>query len=162
MTIDTTKAKRRPVRYTSLDELLADAERIAAAERAGKLTRTGNWTAGQSFGHLAGWTDAAYNGYPSDMPSMPWAFKIIVRLLKNRILHEGMPVGMKLRGVEGGTKFIEPLALNDGLARLRRTVSRVQTTQPTHRNPIFGTMTREECELMLLRHAEIHLSFLNP
>jgi hypothetical protein len=162
MTIDTAKAKRRPVRYASLDELLADAERIAAADRAGKLTRTGNWTAGQSFGHLAGWTDAAYDGYPSDMPKPPWIFKVLLKMMKNRFLHKGMPVGMKIRGVEGGTKFIDPLPLDEGLARLRRTIARVRTTQPIHGNPIFGTMKREECELALLRHAEIHLSFLHP
>ena len=162
MPVDTAKAKRRPVRYTSLDEMLADAERIADAERAGRLTHTGNWTAGQSFGHLAGWTDAAYDGYPPGMPSPPWIIRTMLRLMKSRFLHKGMPVGMKIRGVEGGTKFIEPLPLDEGLARLRRTIARLRTTQPTHGNPIFGTMSREECELMLLRHAEIHLSFLFP
>jgi hypothetical protein len=162
MPIDTKKAKRRAVRYDTLDQLLADADRIAAAERAGTLKRSGNWGPGQAFGHLAGWSDLPFDGYPSDMPRPPWPIKILLKLMKGRFLSKGMPVGIRMRGVEAGTKFIDDLPLDEGLAKLRRTVARVRVTEPVHANPVFGPMTRHECELMLLRHGELHLSFLHP
>jgi hypothetical protein len=162
MAIDTRKAQRRAVRYNTVDELLADAERIARAERAGTLKRTGNWKPGQIFGHLAAWTDLAYDGYPADMPRPPWLIKILLKMMKGRFLRKGMPTGIRMRGVEAGTKFIDDLPLDEGLARLRKTATRVRTQNPLHDNPVFGPMPREECELMFLRHAELHMSFLHP
>ena len=44
--IDTSKVQdRRKLRFHSIDDLLADVDRIVAAEKAGTLRRTGNWTA---------------------------------------------------------------------------------------------------------------------
>ena len=68
--IDTGKVQdRRKLRYQSIDELLADMDRIAAADKAGKLRCTGNWTAGQAMGHLAAWINYSYEGYQPTVKS---------------------------------------------------------------------------------------------
>ena len=160
--INTGKVKdRRPLRFSALDEMLADVERIAAAERAGKLRRTGNWTAGQTFGHLATWINFAYDGYPPDMKP-PWFIKVILKFQKNKFVRGPMPSGVKIPGVEGGTKGTEPIGLDEGLTRLRSAINRLSAAAPTHPNPIFGPMSHDEWKGMHMRHGELHLSFLQP
>jgi hypothetical protein len=91
----------RSIRFSSLDEALADIDRIAAADRAGRLRRTGNWTAGQTFGHLATWIEFAYDGYPPDMRP-PWFIKLILKLQKKKFMRGPLPRGVRIPGVEGG------------------------------------------------------------
>jgi hypothetical protein len=51
--INTPRAQRRALHFDTLGDVLRDVDRIVAAERAGTLRRTGNWTVGQTLGHLA-------------------------------------------------------------------------------------------------------------
>ena len=43
-------ADRRVLRFESIDQVLAEVDRLAAAERAGRLRRLGDWTLGQALG----------------------------------------------------------------------------------------------------------------
>ena len=43
-------------------------EQLAAAEREGRLRSVGNWTLGQTLGHLAAWADYSYDGVPLKVP----------------------------------------------------------------------------------------------
>ncbi len=158
--IDTAKATdRRKLRFNTLADLRAEVERIASAERAGTLRRSGNWTAGQVFGHLATWMGFAFSPCPL---KPPWFVKLIVGRRKARYLNEGMPTGVKIPRVEGGTLGTEPLSLDDGLLRLRSAIDRLEREQPTCPSPVFGPLTQEEAIKLNLRHAELHLGFLHP
>jgi hypothetical protein len=160
--IDTGKVKdRRALHFNTLEEMWADVQRIAAAERAGKLRRTGNWSAGQTLGHLAAWADFAFDGYPPDM-KVPWFIKLFLKLRKKQFLRGPLPAGVKIPRVEGGTKGIEPLSLDEGLARLRRAMDRLEASPPGTANVIFGPLTHEQWQALHLRHGELHLSFLHP
>jgi hypothetical protein len=152
---------RRKLRFANSRELLADAERIAAADRAGRLRRSGNWTAGQAFGHLAAWASYPYDGYPPRLHA-PWFIKLIIRLKKRQFLHGSMPGGVRIPKVEGGTAGTEPLSLDDGLSRLKEAWQRLDARPPEAPNPIFGPLTHDEWKAINLRHAELHLSFLHP
>src|SRR5215468_5699248 len=55
---------RRSLRFSTIDDVLADADRIAAADRAGTLKRLGNWTPGTIFTHVANWSSYPFDGYP--------------------------------------------------------------------------------------------------
>lgn len=157
-----TSPDRRTLRFGSAQEVLAEADRIAAAERGGTLRRTGNWTAGQTFGHLATWIDFAYDGYPPDLRP-PWLLKVIFKLfLKKRFMRGPLPSGVKIRGIKGGTLGTEPLSLEDGLVRLRRSWDRLAATPPPKPNILLGPMTHEEWQQMHRRHAELHMGFLHP
>ena len=150
---------RRPLRFDTFERMWADVERIVASERAGTLRRTGNWSVGQNFGHLAAFIDFAYDGYPKRPPLL---IRLVIKPMKRKFLHGSLPAGVKIPGAEGGTWGIEPLSLDEGLRRLRAAWDRLRASPPTKPNPIFGPLTHDEWQQLHLRHAELHLSFLHP
>lgn len=91
----------RTLRFSSLADVKREADRIAEAERAGRLVRRGNWTAGQTFNHIATWINFALDGYPKQLRP-PWLIKVLMRMQKKRFLRGPMPRGVRLPGVEGG------------------------------------------------------------
>lgn len=154
-------AGRRGLRFENSRQMMMDVERIAAAERAGRLRRSGNWTAGQVFGHLAAWANYPFDGYPPQLHA-PWFIRLLVRLKKKQFLYGKMPSGVRIPGIEGGTVGTEPLSLDDGLDGLRKAWERLDALAPAIPNPVFGPLTHDEWKGLNLRHAELHLSFLHP
>lgn len=160
--VDTSKVlDRRTLAFTKLDEVLADAEQLAEAERAGTLRCSGNWTVGQTFGHLATWIDFAYDGYPKQV-NPPWFIRMIIRLRRNSFLVGPMPVGVRIPRVPGGTMGTEVLPREVGLSRLRAALARLKAAPPEKPNPLFGPLSHADWIALNLRHAELHLSFLHP
>jgi hypothetical protein len=154
--VDTAKVDRRTLRFESIDEALAESDRLAAAERAGRLKPLGNWTLGQALGHLAAWADYAYTGAPL---KVPFFVRWFVRLQKRKFLYGPMQAGVRIPRVEGGTLAIERLSLDDGLERFRRAMQRLKTEAPTKPSSVFGRLSHDESIALNLRHAELHLSF---
>ena len=158
--VDTGKvAGRRTLRFESIDQVMAEVDRLAEAERAGRLRRLGNWTLGQTLAHLAAWAEYGYTGSPL---KVPFFIKWIVRLRKRKFLYGPMRAGVKIPGVEGGTLATDPVPLDEGLEHLRRVLERLKAEAPTAPSPVFGPLTHEESIAMNLRHAELHLGFLIP
>jgi hypothetical protein len=156
--IDTGRiAGRRELHFTKIDEALADVEQLAAAEREGRLRRVGNWTLGQTLGHLSAWADYSYDGAPL---KVPFFVKLIMRPMKRRFLRGPMPAGRKIPKVPGGTLAIDPLPTEEGLARFRRSFARIRDELPTRPHVLFGPLTHDQWIQSHLRHAELHLSFL--
>ena len=150
-------AGRRNLRFNTVDDVLADVEALAAAERAGRLRTLGNWPLGLILGHLATWVGYAYDGVPVTPPLL---IRWIMTPMKNRFLHKAMPAGVHIPKAPGGTFGIEPLPLEEGLDRYRRALSRLKAEAPRRRHPIFGELTHAEWIAGQLRHAELHLSFV--
>ncbi len=158
--VNTSKvADRRSLRFSSLADLRADVERVAAAERAGTLRKSGNWNAGQVFGHLATWIEFAWTPNPL---KPPWFVRFIVGRRKDKYLNGGMPAGVRIPRVEGGTLGTGPTKLDEGFANLKGAIARLEREPPTEPSPVFGMLTHEEAIKLNLRHAELHLSFLHP
>jgi len=156
---DAPTPERRILRFESPAAVLAEVDRIAGAERAGQLKRTGNWTAGQAIGHLAAWIDFGFDGYPVVAPP---DLAERARARKPTALREGLRVGFRIPGVEGGTAATEVLEPGDAVGRYRRAFARLQAGTPGFPHPFFGPLTNEEWMMLHLRHAELHLSFLHP
>jgi hypothetical protein len=160
--VDTGKvAERRRLRLETFGQAWAEVERIAAAERQGRLKRCGNWSVGQVFNHLAAWASYPYEGYPPRL-NAPWFVRLIMKTRKRRYLYEAMPAGVKIPGIEGGTMATEDTSLEQGMSRLKRAWDRLDAGPPAVPNPIFGPLTHEEWRALNLRHAELHLGFLQP
>lgn len=158
--VDTGKVTgRRMLRFASIGEAMADVDQLVEAERAGRLKRLGNWTLGQTLGHLAAWAEYAYTGSPL---KVPFFIKWFLRLRKQKFLYGPMRAGVKIPGVAGGTLATEPIPLDEALARWRRVMERLKTEPPTAPNGIFGPLTHDESIALNLRHAELHLGFLIP
>jgi len=156
MPIDTTKVQdRRKVKYASLQEVLADAERLSR----GNIKALGNWSAGQIFLHLARSMNSSIDG--SDA-RFPWFLRMMARLMKKKMLAGPMPAGYKspagvARAVEPG-----PTSTEDGLKALRAAITRQERESNRARSPFFGELTRDEWTQLHLNHAALHMSFLVP
>src|SRR5262249_119320 len=119
----------------------------------------GNWTLGQTLGHLAAWVEYGYTGAPL---KPPFFIRWILRLRKRQFLYGPMRAGMKIPRVEGGTLATDPVPLDEGLGRYRRGLERLKAGPPTAPSPVFGMLTQDEAIALNLRHAELHLGFLIP
>ncbi len=158
--IDTAKVTdRRKLRFKTPAEMMADVDRVVAADRAGTLRRCGNWTTGQVLWHLAAWVDYSYDGNPL---RPPWFIKVILRFMKKRFLRGPLKAGVKIPKVAGGTLATEALPLDEALARFKKAWARLEKGPPSIPNILFGPMTHDEWIKGHLRHAELHLSFLHP
>lgn len=150
---------RRSLHFSSIDEALADADRLVAAEGRGALRRSGSWTLGQTLGHLAAWAGFGYDGYPIKPPRViGW----ILRLRRHAFIHGPMRPGVRIPGVKGGTVATEELSTEEGHARFRRAFERLKREPAMDRHPFLGKMAQDEWIALNLRHAELHLSFLAP
>jgi hypothetical protein len=147
---------RRPLRFATLDEALADAGRLAELDRGGRCRSVGNWTLGQTLGHLATWAEFSYTGAPL---SPPWFVKLLVRLRKKKFLYGAMPAGIKIPKVENGTLGTDPISTEEGLTRFHRAFTRLKSEAPAKPHLLFGPLKHEEWIAGNLRHAELHLSF---
>ncbi len=158
--VDTGKVVgRRKLKFDSIDQALAEVDRLVEAERAGRLGHVGNWTLGQTLGHLASWAEYAYAGIPMKTPLV---IKWILRLGKQKFIHEPMRAGVKIPGVKGGTLATEPVPLDEANGRIHSALARLKSEAPTLVHPIFGTLTHDEWIAINLRHAELHLGFHVP
>jgi hypothetical protein len=147
------------LRFESIDQLMTEVDRLAEAERAGRLRRLGNWTLGQTLGHLAAWAEYGYTGFPL---KVPFFIRWVLRLRKRQFLYGPMRAGVKIPRVEGGTLATDLVPLDDGLGRFRRVMERLRAEAPIVPSPVFGALTHEESIALNLRHAELHLGFLIP
>lgn len=152
-------AERRVLRFAAPAECLADAERIAASDKTGRLRRTGNWTAGRALGHVAAWIDYAFDGYP--LAVTPEAAAIARKFLP-KVLESGMQAGYRFAGMEGGTAGTEDMPAARAVERLRRAWGRLEKAAPTREHVFFGAMTHGQWIALNLRHAELHQSFFHP
>lgn len=152
---------RRETRFRSLDEALADAERLVGDEETGTLTQLGNWSLGRTLGHLSCWMEMPYDGYPPQI-NPPWFVKFIVRMMKGRYMNGRMSAGVRIPGIPEGTLGTEEMPTRDALARFRRACQRLKSEPPTRDNPLFGPLTHQEWINLNLSHAMLHLSFFAP
>jgi hypothetical protein len=156
-TIDTkTIPSRRTLHFDAISAAIAEADRLAGADRAGKLKQLGNWTFGQNLGHLASWVDYSFDGPPMTVPGI---VRFMIRPFRRRFLYRPMAPGRKLPKAKTGTFGTEPLSTEEGLSRFRTNFNRIAVECPKIPNILFGPLTHDEWINLHLRHAELHLSF---
>jgi hypothetical protein len=161
MAIDTRKAARRNLCFGSIDEAIAEIDRIVEAEKAGTLRATGNWSAGQVFNHIATWLNFSWDGFPSSV-SPPWFVCVILRMMRKRYIYKPTGAGVKIPGLPGGTLGTEPVGTEEGAHRLKAALMRLKKGEPaTFHSPAFGPMSEEERTQFQLRHCELHMGFLD-
>ncbi len=154
MPVQTAKVEgRRKLDYKSLEEVVADAERLSA----GPVTTLGNWSPGQIYRHLA----TAYNGSIDGFKTtFPWFMRFMAGLFKKKLLAGAMPPGIKLPPAFAKEVLPEPTSTEDGLAQLRAAVARLARDPHRAKHPVFGDLTKEEWNQIHLNHAKLHMSFL--
>ena len=150
----------RKLRFNSIADLKSELDKIAELDKSGRLLTSGNWTPGQIMAHLAAWIEYGYDGYPVKSP--PWFIRWILRLRLEKMLESGLPRGVKIPGVPGGTVGADDMPTNQGIARLRKALQRLEAREEAaHDSPAFGKMSHDDRIRLNLRHAELHLGCLN-
>jgi Protein of unknown function (DUF1569) len=156
MPVNTAKVDgRRKLDYASLEEVLADADRLSS----GQVNALGNWSAGQIFRHLA----LAYNGSIDGFTmTFPWPLRLMARIFKEKLISGPMPAGFNLPS--DGAKAVAPgpTSTEEGLADLHAAVARLERESHRAKHPIFGDITNEQWNKIHLKHASLHMSFLVP
>src|SRR5437588_3710761 len=72
-------ARRRPVRLRTIDDLLAEVDRVTAAAAAGRVRSLGNWSPAQVLWHIGRFVELSLDGFPFRYRRRPeW----IVRLFR--------------------------------------------------------------------------------
>jgi hypothetical protein len=148
-------AERRQIRYATIDDMLADVEKLAASP----TTRTlGNWPLEQLLMHLAGAMNGSIDGIRA---KAPWWIRLVGKFIKGRILKNGTSPGFNLpREVE--SKFFPSASREDAFDAFRKAVGRIRSESMTSPHPVFGPMTTDEWTKLHLHHAAMHLSFAVP
>ncbi|HEY8503594.1 MAG TPA: DUF1569 domain-containing protein [Gemmataceae bacterium] len=156
-------SERREVRLDTYEDLLAEVDRVVAAEREGRLRALGNWTPGQIFQHLGRWIEFAIDGFPF---RYPWWVRVPGRVLTAVSWRWFYKTALKpgFRN-PGEAKAVEPeasVSLEEGADYLRRQVRRVLDGEKMQQpSPGGWRLSHGQWEWVQLRHAEMHLSFLH-
>jgi hypothetical protein len=156
--IDTGKvAGRRQLHFNSLDDILADVERLANSR---EIRTLGNMSSGQILEHLATTMNKSIDGYQFGLPT---PVRVVFRLfMKNKFLTKPMPAGFKLP-VKAQAELVPGSTSQEaGLQDIRRAIKRLQTEPNRAPSPVLGPLTRDEWNQIHCRHSELHLSFLVP
>ncbi len=149
--------KRRALHFETLDEIVAEAERLDGVAYA----RVKKWSLGQNTEHVAKMMEGSLDGFGFRLPVV---FRWVARLFKDRVLEGPMPAGIK----GGASKKFRPFLASDdvtdgaGIERLRRAVHRLKTEPQREPSPLLGELTREEWDRFHRTHAELHLGHLVP
>jgi len=150
------KATRRNLRFSSLDDILADAQALFDAG----IQTHGNWTAGQIIGHIALAMHGSVHGFPF---TAPLPLRIIGRVVRNFPLNKGLPSGIKIPN-KAFKAAVPPQdqPLEDALKKLTVAVKNAKEQQMNIRHPVFGKLSQAQWVQFHCRHAELHFSFLAP
>lgn len=155
--VDTRRVRPRVLELHTPSQALREAERLAELARSDRLRTLGNWSPGQIFAHLAWWVEAIDE---NRMPTPPWFVKMLGPMMKRKLLHNTMAPGSRLPGTATGTFGDEPCELEEGLARFQSAMQRLDRGDFPASHPVFGEMSGKDWLALHLRHAELHLGFL--
>jgi len=147
---------RRTLRFESLDEVQAEAERLAD----GRVKMLGNWSLAQIFKHLAAGLNSSLDGSTF---KAPWYVKMMAPFLKNSFLNKTLPPGFSIPPVAEAQFLPQDNAETAAsLEELRAAIKRVKSTQDRALHPLFGALKPEDSDRFHMRHAELHLGFAIP
>ncbi len=159
------KAAWHPRDYHTFDDIKDELDRFEAAQAAGTLRTTGNWSAGQILEHCAKFIGFSFDGFVDEngsSVSFPWYIKVFgVCLFKPMLGKSHLKPGIKLPAKASSMKPAESQSFETGLAKFREQLSRLDAgdkmTQPS---PFLGKMRHEQWVLLHLDHCRMHFGFI--
>ncbi len=151
-----TLSERRQLSFQSLDEVVAEAERLAS----GETRTTGNHTFGQIIDHLATTLDVSTGKIAGPRPSL--FIRLLMPVMKNMILKGPVKPGLKLP--KKAEAFFWPdvdVDPRQAIAHLRDSVENFQTNGPLAIHPLFGRISPEKSLAVNCSHCAMHMSFVH-
>ncbi len=159
--IDGTRRERRELRFATMDDMLAEAERLAAAPQ---VELVGNWSLGQILEHVALAIEKAIDGTAGQAP---WYMRLMMKFVGPSMLRRletgTVPSGFRMpKSLQGDFLPANNVTTEDGLDHLRRAVERWKAEDRRATHVAFGSITSEQHDLVQRRHAEMHFSHVIP
>jgi hypothetical protein len=154
--------RRRRVAFSSIDDVLADVEAIIDAQRSGRLRATGGWTPAQICEHLAKFIEFSYDGFPF---RASLGVRVVSHVAKcvawKRFVEWSLQPGYKLPARFQALAPDPKAEFTASVVRLRLALDRIRRGEPMLQpSPFEGRITHEQWVYVHLRHAELHLSYL--
>ena len=147
--------KRRSLRFTSIQDILDEVQRLAT----GAVKASGQWSAATIVQHLAESIDRSIDGFGVRAPAEARAR---ARAARDQMLRDGIPVGL---AAPPELRHLLPdpsIGWDDALAHLRAAMGRLHHEPMTAQHPYFGHLSPEQWVQYHCRHSELHLGFLHP
>jgi len=146
---------RRELTFQSLQDVLADVERLVASPS----TRTlGNWSLAELLNHLTMTMNNSIDGFQL---KAPFIIRLLGPFFKKTALKKISP-GIKLPKAAEAAAYPPSTSLQQSLQDFRRAIQRTMMEDMEAAHPAFGRMNNEEWTQLHLRHSEMHLSFAVP
>lgn len=161
--IDTGRVpNRRAVHLRTVDDLLAEIERVTAAAVAGRVRPLGNWSAAQVFYHLAKLIELSFDGFSWRYRRAPqWLTRPLRFLAWRGLIWLAFRPGFQNPPEAAVLEPPEVVPLMEAAAELRRQIERIRRGERmTQESAVEGPYSHEQWLYLHLRHAELHLSFL--
>ncbi|WP_182867419.1 DUF1569 domain-containing protein [Rhodopirellula sp. JC639] len=148
--------EHRKLRFGSIEEAMAEAERLAASP----TRTTGQFSLGQILEHLARTLEVAM--HEREMPPAALPMRILSRMVRPMVLRKAS-TGFKLPSKAQNVLWpSEAVSTEDGLKHLRDAYRRFKAADPLPKHVFFGNMTRQQHDALQCRHFEGHLGFVHP
>ncbi len=154
----TESPERRELSFNSMDEVIAEVDRLAS----GEVRTRGNRSFGQILNLLALGQDAASGR--AVPPPPPFFMRLMMPLMKGMIINaKPLKPGIKLP--PKGEEFFWPdreIDVAEGVKIFKESLDYYNEHGPLEKHPFFGKLTKEQNDQMNRRHAALHLSFVHP
>lgn len=149
--------ERRELSFNSLDDAVAEVERLAQ----GQVRTTGKHTFGQIVEHLARTHDMSTGKIVGPRP--PFIMRLLMPIMKRMILNGPAKPGFKLPAAAEAFFWPEgDVDVQQALTHLKESVENYKTNGPLEVHPVFGKATREQIDNLNITHCAMHLSFVHP
>ncbi len=153
-------AARRTLRFESLAEATAEAERLLA----GGYDRAGVWSLAQCCDHLSRWLAYPLDGYPTAPLLARPVLWVVSRTVGKRILER-----YRRHGLPAGTPTLRASVAAPGgddgeaVGRYREAARRFEAHPGEYLpSPLFGRLDRAVSRRVQVGHAAHHFGFLVP
>jgi len=152
---------KRSLKFENTEAMLGEAKSLLETG----YQSHGNWTLGQTCGHIANWMQYPLDGFPR--PPIPlrlilWAVKHTFGPgMKRKILAEGFSGGSPT--APQAVPAADQISDQQGFEKLQQAVDRLTAYDgPILPSPLFGPMDKSTLLKITLLHAEHHLGYLEP
>jgi hypothetical protein len=149
--------KRRELHFDSIDEAMADAQRLAS----GEVETSGYYSFGQILEHLARAMDTVTGELTPEPVGLP--LRIAARLARPYVLSHPLRSGFKLPAKSQSLLWpTTEVDVATGLESWKQAIERFEQVEPLRPHPVLGKLNRQQHTQMQCRHSELHLSFVHP
>jgi len=160
--VNTKTAPRRELSFGSLDELSAELDRLEAANAAGNLGHTGNWTPAEILDHIANFWTCSLDGFPPGKVPMPIRIMAQVLFKKKAISGSPPPPGFKIPAKMDAFMPRQGVTFEQGMEAVRTCIERTRNGDAyIPASPLFGELTRDQWITINRSHCAMHLSFIS-